>query len=324
VPTIEQLFPDVQILLALAPEELAPYLLLVAKSQLTNGMFGISVRQHVPYRVCENEAGLALAEGWNWLEVQGLIVPAPGINGKNGWSVISRRGSAISDLEDFRRFREAVAFPKSLLHPAIADKVWLDLVRGDLADAVFTAFRAVEEAVRKAGGYGDAEIGVDLMRKAFDPKGGPLADMTQEKGEREALSHMFAGAIGSYKNPHSHRTVSITDKRGAGDGHACVASLTDRRGPSCPKDGNFLRASRGIALVRDERVWETTCMATITQPISTRRFTRQAPLPQSSPVRKMTRAEAGAIKLQLRATPVVERAPSGIAAPTKAQLMRRR
>jgi len=53
------------------------------------------------------------------------------------------------------------------------------------------------------------------MRKAFDPKGGPLTDMTQEKGEREALAHLFAGAIGSYKNPHSHRTVTITDPREA-------------------------------------------------------------------------------------------------------------
>jgi uncharacterized protein (TIGR02391 family) len=88
-------------------------------------------------------------------------------------------------------------------------------VRGDLADAVFSAFRAVEEAVRAAGGYSNAEIGVPLMRKAFDPKGGPLADMTQEEAERLALAHLFAGAIGSYKNPHSHRTVSITDPREA-------------------------------------------------------------------------------------------------------------
>jgi uncharacterized protein (TIGR02391 family) len=102
-----------------------------------------------------------------------------------------------------------------MLHPSIAEKVWLDLVRGDLADAVFTAFRAVEEAVRKAGGYEAADIGVKLMYKAFDPKGGPLAEMSQEEGERVALSQMFAAAIGSYKNPRSHRTVNITDPKEA-------------------------------------------------------------------------------------------------------------
>jgi hypothetical protein len=53
------------------------------------------------------------------------------------------------------------------------------------------------------------------MRKAFDPAGGPLTNMDQEKSEREALAHMFAGAIGSYKNPHSHRTVSLSDVREA-------------------------------------------------------------------------------------------------------------
>jgi len=44
---------------------------------------------------------------------------------------------------------------------------------------------------------------------------GPLTDQTQEEAEREALGHLFAGAIGSYKNPHSHRTVTITEPREA-------------------------------------------------------------------------------------------------------------
>jgi hypothetical protein len=53
------------------------------------------------------------------------------------------------------------------------------------------------------------------MRKAFDKCKGPLADQNQPEAEREALAHLFAGAIGSYKNPHSHRTVSITDPKEA-------------------------------------------------------------------------------------------------------------
>jgi uncharacterized protein (TIGR02391 family) len=227
MPTLEQLIPNVDVLLALAPEELASSVLQVAKSQLQNGMFnaegislviagrGMAAYQTSPYQGHEEEVALAVTEALNWLRVQGLIVPAFGVSGNHGWLVISRRGLQIADDIDFKRFLEAASFPKRMLHPAIADKVWLDLIRGDLADAVFAAFRAVEEAVRKAGGYGDAEIGVDLMRKVFDPKAGPLADLNQEKGEREALAHLFAGAIGSYKNPHSHRTVTITDPKEA-------------------------------------------------------------------------------------------------------------
>ena len=49
------------------------------------------------------------------------------------------------------------------------------------------------------------------MRKAFDVKTGPLRDSTAETGERQALSDLFAGAIGAYKNAQSHRKVGLDD-----------------------------------------------------------------------------------------------------------------
>jgi uncharacterized protein (TIGR02391 family) len=105
--------------------------------------------------------------------------------------------------------------PTATLHPSIASKVRAALKRGDLGDAVFNSFKVVEEAVREAGGYSPADIGKDLMRKAFDPEKGKLTDSTQPKAEREARAHLFAGAIGAYKNPHSHRTVNLTAPREA-------------------------------------------------------------------------------------------------------------
>ena len=62
---------------------------------------------------------------------------------------------------------------------------------------MFFAFRTVEEQVRAAGGYKNSDIGVSLMRKAFDKASGPLTDPSQDEGERDALCHLFAGAIGS-------------------------------------------------------------------------------------------------------------------------------
>ena len=50
-----------------------------------------------------------------------------------------------------------------------------------------------------------------LMRAAFDPKSGPLRDHVQPEAEREATVHIFAGAIGRYKNSQSHRDVPIAD-----------------------------------------------------------------------------------------------------------------
>ena len=53
--------------------------------------------------------------------------------------------------KDLAQVRAAMDFPKTLLHPSIREKVWGALVRGDLDEAVFAAFKAVEEAVRAAG-----------------------------------------------------------------------------------------------------------------------------------------------------------------------------
>lgn len=159
----------------------------------------------------ERQVEMPLIEALHWLEVNAFLLPAPGINGTNGFRVLGRRGQELVDRDQFDAFQKAAAFPKSLLHPSIAERVWISLARGDLSDAVFIAFRTVEEAVRAAGDYADTDIGVDLMRKAFHPDNGPLTDQEQPKAEREALAHLFAGTIGSYKNPHSHRTVTIND-----------------------------------------------------------------------------------------------------------------
>jgi uncharacterized protein (TIGR02391 family) len=64
--------------------------------------------------------------------------------------------------------------------------------------------------VREASGLGGSLLGVKLMREAFRDDG-PLADMSADAGERVGRMELFAGAIGSYKNPHSHRDVDLND-----------------------------------------------------------------------------------------------------------------
>jgi uncharacterized protein (TIGR02391 family) len=218
--TLISLFPDVEVLVALPPEELAEHLLRLAyerRQDLTH-LQSIGSDIHGNPGVWngypqdrKSSAELALAEAWNWLCVQGLLIREPGSNGNNGWMVFSRRARELLASGSFKTYVRSLAFPKALLHPAICEEVWLDMVRGDLETAVFKSFRAVEVAVREAGNFAHIDIGTALMRKAFDKSNGPLSDMTQPESEREALAHLFAGAIGSYKNPHSHRTVAIND-----------------------------------------------------------------------------------------------------------------
>ncbi len=223
--TLSSLIPDIEVLLNLSPEELASTVLRLSSQRLQNGMIHTSRLspdlQDSYGNPCayptnkRQEASVALAEAWNWLCIQGLLVPEMDANGSNGWMRLSRRAHKLLNETAFKTYVGSLAFPKAMLHPSIAEEVWLDIVRGDPGTAVFKAFRAVEVSVRAAGGFPDTEVGVPLMRKAFDAKNGPLTDMTQPEAEREARAHLFSGAIGSYKNPHSHRTLGIDDVRAA-------------------------------------------------------------------------------------------------------------
>ena len=130
------------------------------------------------------------------------------------------------DLKDYDRVKQplpenrvdiskADILPKHQLHPIIAQKVWSIFLQGAYDSAVFEAFKQVEIAVRKAGGYAEKDRGTDLMRRAFHVDSGNLTDQNQHTAEKQARSDLFAGAIGSCKNPGSHRDVDLTAEEAA-------------------------------------------------------------------------------------------------------------
>lgn len=216
MPSLSELVPDPEVLLTLQPEELGGAVLVDLNStgsraepySYIHSMFELH-RERYPR---EHQAAIekAILEAWTWLAQAGLIAEEHNPAGPREFFV-TRRGRSISSTEEFEKFREANILPKDLLHPLIAEKCWLTFVRGDHDTAVFQAFKEIEVAVRAAGAFADTDIGVPLMRKAFHPDNGPLTDRSLPEAERQSLQHLFAGAIGSYKNPRSHQTVSITD-----------------------------------------------------------------------------------------------------------------
>jgi uncharacterized protein (TIGR02391 family) len=220
---LPKIIPEIETVLALEPEELGGKLLLLIRQRterepgylahcgnLQVEPFGIRGDGTPSYPDSARDAFfLAFAEAWSWLEAQGLLVPAPG--GTSGFRVLSRRARRMESAADFASFKVARLLPREILHSRIAERVWSGFVRGDFDGAAFQAMKAVEVAVREASGLEGAMVGVKLMRAAFHPENGPLTDMTSEPGERAGRMELFVGAIGSYKNPHSHRDVNLDD-----------------------------------------------------------------------------------------------------------------
>lgn len=211
---IHHLLPEAEVLLALEPAELGGFLLEFLNSE--DGRSYLNVVNLTNYRglegyprECTNQVAEALSEAWNWLEHEGLVAPKPGDT--SGWYIVPRRGRKLKGRLGVEAFRKANILPRHLVQPVIEQAVWSLFIRGDYETAIFQAFKEVEIAVRAAGGFASTDIGVDLMRKAFDPSSGPLTDASLPGGERVAISNLFAGAIGYGKNPSSHRHVQLSD-----------------------------------------------------------------------------------------------------------------
>lgn len=213
--TLAELIPDPNTFLALEPEELAG----VALELITSSVPDEPSRLHPSSFASSQTIGnyppnlrhkieCALIEGWQWLVQEGLIAPSP--SDGHGWHFITRRGKKIKNREGFSAYRSSVILPRSLLHPSVVNACWSAFLRGDYDTAVFQAFKELEVAIREAGKFKPEDYGVDLARKAFQETSGPLTDSSAPASERQALSHLVAGALGSYKNPHSHRKVKLT------------------------------------------------------------------------------------------------------------------
>ena len=122
----------------------------------------------------------------------------------------TKKGVQLKEDQFQRLIGKWTLVPSLLFHPLIIKRAYPALRREEFDTAVFRAFKSVEVRVREMSGLPPDLVGTSLMRKAFDVEDGPLTNMTSPRAEREALSHLFSGAIGCYKNPHSHRDVELT------------------------------------------------------------------------------------------------------------------
>lgn len=155
------------------------------------------------------EVERALSEGWAWLVGRGLVAWDPSQSSADA-VFVTRLG--LEALAQGVTHMDAAARLGMQLHPTLAEVVERQFLMGEYELAVFAAMKAVEVRVREVAGLGHNLIGTKLMQAAFGPSDpGALVDKEAEVGEQVATMELFKGAIGVFKNPSSHRSVSYTD-----------------------------------------------------------------------------------------------------------------
>jgi uncharacterized protein (TIGR02391 family) len=146
------------------------------------------------------------AEAFNWLLSQNLVAHGPDQSSQNA-IFITRLGNQV--LEAGLEMIQAAERLDVALHSRL-ERAKSQFLLGEYELAAFAAMREVEIRVRDLSGADSSLIGVKLMRKSFG-EGGKLADLELDSGERTGIMELFAGAIGTFKNPPSHRQVDYDD-----------------------------------------------------------------------------------------------------------------
>lgn len=180
-----------------------------------------------------------LSEAWAWLENNGFLAEQAEIMGAPG-TFVTRAGRQVVSRSAFLAYAQRHLLPKEMLRNDMAAVVLPLFLGGHFDQAVQAAFLQVEVFVREAAELPADLVGVQLMRKAFHPEGGPLTDMSLVIAERQGLSDLFAGAFGFYRNPFNHQIVGLSKAVQA----ASIILLANE----------LLVTANGLAQIRQDRI----------------------------------------------------------------------
>jgi uncharacterized protein (TIGR02391 family) len=213
---VKDILPPPDVAARLEPEELAVYVLECLREEEHQRRephrHNFTLESHLGDWAGANYKALsrAVMAAWDWLAREGMLAHCPeDLNGNRFF--ITPRGQRLRSEHDLARYRWGSLLPEGRLHAALAEKVVPLFLRGDYDTAVFQAFKEVEIRVRGAAPLSERRDGVDLMRAAFHETTGPLRDPDLGPAERQAMSHLFAGAYGLFRNPLAHRDVDLDD-----------------------------------------------------------------------------------------------------------------
>ena len=149
----------------------------------------------------------AWSEALNWLISKNLVARGSPTNFHADGIFVTRIGMKV--LESGLETIQSTERIDLALHSRL-ESVKSQFLIGEYEIAAFAAMREVEIRVRELSGADSSLLGVKLMRESFRD-GGRLADPNLDPGERVGIMELFAGAIGTFKNPPSHRQIDYAD-----------------------------------------------------------------------------------------------------------------
>jgi len=214
---LKDALPPPEELLQLEPEEAAVFLLdyLCDCDEQKSGhlnRYNFTLDTNIMHYAGDKtkEVGKLIMEAWCWLEKEGMLAPQPNNSGSD-WRYVTKKGFKYRRKVDLETYKKGYLLRRENLDKSLFDNVYNLFIRGDYDTAVFRAYKEVEVRVREKAGLPADLVGVNLMRRAFNQEDGPLSDMEALPAERQATSDLFAGSIGLFKNPSSHRRVKLDD-----------------------------------------------------------------------------------------------------------------
>jgi hypothetical protein len=149
-----QIVPVPDALLDLTPDELAWAFLedmqarehnqiagMANRASLANSFTPLSFRPNPQQHEVMNRINKAGHNAFVLLERWDLIEPAPDLNGRNGYVVLTEKGRATTERTDFERVRVRGLPRAEMLHPLLRSKPYDDFVADHLDAAVLEAFK---------------------------------------------------------------------------------------------------------------------------------------------------------------------------------------
>jgi Protein of unknown function (Hypoth_ymh) len=148
-----------------------------------------------------------LEDAWRWLHVSNLIKPEPGMNGQNGYVVLTDLGRKTT--RNHRALLEASrVLPENLIHSRILARIRADFRAGYYDKAVQDAFKQIEEETRTAASLELRISGEDVFKRAFAKESPLYPHCSKPQDEMQ----FFSVSYRIHRHPPSHGNTIIEPK----------------------------------------------------------------------------------------------------------------